>query len=646
MGLDLSAQDSATRPGDDFYLHANGGWLRRTEIPANAVTVGTIEALQDMAREQVRAILEEEASRTPLHPTDAAGKVGAFYRSFMDEKRVEALGAKPLQPALAAVRRARTRAGIAALMGRTASSFHESLFAVGIEPDSKDPSRNALELFQGGLGLPDREYYLKPEFSRQRIEYGKYAAKMLSLAGWPQPERRAQEILAFETAVAQASWSAEEQRDPNRMYNPMSPAELARRAPGFPWRAFLAGIGAGPTNRIVVGEASAFPGLAALFARMPVSTLQAWQAFRTADNAAPYLSRPFVLARFQFRGTTLSGRTQEAPRWRRGLDVVDRGMGWAVGDLFVQRHFPPEAKAQMEQLVGHLREAFGNRIRMLPWMGQETKAEALAKLSHIAVKVGYPDRPRDYSRLRVDGDDLYGNVERGTQEEWRWLAAGLRHPVDRGLWPIKPQNISAYHNTVMNDIGFPAAKLHLPYFSPDADAAVNYGAIGAVIGHEMTHAFDDEGRQYDASGRLRDWWQPADAQAFQALAAKLASQYATVEMFPGLRINGALTLGENIADLGGIMLALDAYHASLSGRPAPVIDGLTGDQRFFLSWAQVWRQKEREDLTRRFLVSDPHAPPSARVNVVLANVDAWYSAFDVRPGDKLYRPPSDRVRIW
>jgi putative endopeptidase len=645
-GIDLDARDPSVRPGDDFYRYANGAWLERAVVPPDAAAVGTIEALRDGVRADLRGLIEEQAARTPLVPADADGKVGAFYRAFMDEDRVAALGASPLARDLAAIRRARTRAALARLMGESGSGFHAGLFDLTIEPDAKAPSRNALELSQAGLGLPARDYYLGAGFARQRAGYEAYAAGLLALIHWSRPRERARDIIAFETAIAQASWPPEAQRDAARTYNPMSPAGLEKRAPQFPWRAYLAGAGLSPVKRVVVAEASAFPRIAAIFARTPIATLQAWQAFRTADKAAPYLAPDFVRARFDFRDRILSGRTDQTPRWRWGVDAVNLLVGWAAGDLFVRRYFPPAAKAQLETMVEQLRQAFARRIARLDWMTPRTKAAALAKLARIDVKIGYPDRPRDLSALRIDARDLYGNVVRSRAHEWRRLVAALAKPVDRGLWPVKPQDISAYQYPTLNEIGFPAAKLRPPYFDPEADPAVNFGAIGAVIGHELTHGFDDEGRHFDAEGRLRDWWQPADAAAFNALAAGLAGQYSAFEPLPGLRVNGALTLGEDIADLGGVMVALDAYHAALGGRPAPMRDGLSGDQRFFLAWAQVWREKMREAAMRRQILSDPHPPAAARVDVVLPNVDQFYSAFGIAAGDRLYRPPEQRIRIW
>jgi putative endopeptidase len=435
-------------------------------------------------------------------------------------------------------------------------------------------------------------------------------------------------------------------RDPDAVYNPMTISELQATAPGFEWAQLMRGAQLGDETHVLIDAKSAFPKLAAIYAATPLETLKAWEAFRIADASAPYLSKPFVDARFEFRGKTLTGQEINRPRWKRGVQAASGQLGEAIGEIYVARYFPPESKAQMEALIANLKVALGHRIENLEWMSPETKAEALKKLANYDVQVGYPKKWRDYSALVIRTDDLFGNVERSQAFEWAYQRGRLHKPVDKDEWLMTPQTVNAYNNPDFNEVVFPAAILQPPFFNPKADPAVNYGAIGAVIGHEMTHGFDDQGRKYDSSGRLRDWWTDKDGKDFDARADKLGASYEKIDILPGAHINGKLTMGENIADLGGLLTALDAYHESLHGQPAPVIDGLTGDQRFFLGFAQIWRGKTRDDALRQQMVSDPHSPEKARIDGVVPNVDAWYRAFDVQPGDKMYRAPADRTRIW
>ncbi len=643
-GFDLAGRDATVAPGADFYHYANGAYLKTLRIPADRTRYGSFDALSELSQNRVRAVLVEAADN-PAATGDEA-KIGAAYKSFMDESRVEALDAKPLAPDLAAIRAADTREKLAALMGRADQGYLGAFFGLGEQPDAKDPTRYAIYVGQGGLGLPDRDYYLKPGFAAQKAKYQAYVAQMLTMAGWPDAAAKAADVVALETKIAEASWTKVEQRDPVKTYNPMTTAELAAMAPGFPWRPFLEQAHLGDLNTIVVAEKSAFPKIAAVFSDTPVATLQAWQAFTLTDAAAPYLSHRFADAHFEFRNKTLSGQAEQKPRWKRAVVAVDAGMGEAVGRVYVAKYFTPEAKATMEGLVGDLKVALAARIQRLDWMTPATKAKALEKLSMLTVKVGYPVKWRDYSALTVSPDDLYGNGERAQAFEWARELRRLHDPVDRTEWDMTPQTVNAYYNPLQNEIVFPAAILQPPFFDDEADMAVNFGGIGGVIGHEMTHGFDDEGRQFDGHGVLTDWWTPQDAAKFALQTKRLGGQYDTFEPVPGAHVNGDLTMGENIADLGGLLTALDAYHLSLKGRPAPVIDGLTGDQRVFLGWAQVWRSMAKEDDERKRLVSDPHSPPIDRVNGVVYNIDAWYAAFNVKPGDALYVAPDQRVRIW
>jgi putative endopeptidase len=646
-GFDVSGEDQAVKPGDDFDMFANGTYLAHLQIPPDQTRYGSFNILRDLSEARVRIILEDAAAKdAAIEPKTSGLKIGAAYKAFMDEARVEALGVKPLEKNLEEVRAVTTRAELARLMGRASGGVQFSLFDVSISPDDKDPNRYLVDIGQGGLGLPDRDYYIEARFAAKKAAYQAYVSKILAMIGWPNAELQAKAIIDFETKVAQASWTKAQMRDPDAVYNPTTIAELQQTAPGLDWAAFMQGAQLGSEAHVLIDAKTAFPKIAALYAETPIETLKAWEAFHIASSSAPYLSKPFADARFEFFGRTLTGQELQRPRWKRGVSAVNGALGDAVGELYVARYFPPESKAKMEALIANLKTALGHRIENLEWMSPATKKEALRKLANYDVQVGYPKKWRDYSGLEIRADDLYGNVERSEAFEWAYQRDRLHKPVDKDEWLMTPQTVNAYNNPDFNEVVFPAAILQPPFFNPKADPAVNYGAIGAVIGHEMTHGFDDQGRKYDANGRLSDWWTADDAKNFDARADRLGASYEKIDILPDAHINGKLTMGENIADLGGILTALDAYHASLHGQPAPVIDGLTGDQRFFLGFAQIWRGKTRDDALRQQMVSDPHSPEKARVDGVVPDVDAWYKAFDVKPGDKLYRTPDQRVRIW
>jgi len=657
FGLDLTARDRATRPGDDFFQYANGAYLARVAIPADRPIVSRRFDMTDRTEAQLHILLDEAARGVAVAPTDLKGKVGAFYAAFMNEGAVERLGAKAIAPELDAIRAAPDKAALAELMGHSADGFTPSPFGVNVDSDLKAPDRYAVYLGQGGLGLPDRDYYLKPTFAAQRAAYRDYAATLLGLEGWPAPGAAADAAMAFETALAEASWTKVQQRDPTTQYHPMSPAEVAKLAPGFAWPEYLRGAGLAGKTRLVVTQDTALPRIAALVAATPIETLKAWLAFRVGDSAAPYLSHGFADARFQLRDQALAGQKEQKVRWKRGILAVGGGdcgeapetcfgtLNWAVGQLYAARYFPPATKARISALVGDVKAAFRARMEKLDWMGPATKAEALAKLDTYSVKVGYPDKWRDYSRVTIRRDDLVGDVRAAAVADWAFYVGRSDGPVDRDDWLMTPQTNDAYNGS-LRDIVFPAGILQAPMFDAGADPAINYGAIGGVIGHEMTHGFDDQGRSIDAKGALRDWWTPADAAAFKARAAVLGAQYATYEPVPGAHINSDLTMGENLADLGGLSIALDAYHRSLNGRKPPVLGGLSGDQRLFLGWAQVWAGKASPEEIRRLTTSDPHSFRKYRVNGVVRNIDAWYAAFGVKPGDALYIPPDKRARVW
>jgi putative endopeptidase len=643
-GFDLSGRDTSVAPSKDFFDYANGTYLNRLEIPADRSRFGAFDALQELSQSRMGAVVDKAAANKAATGDEA--RIGAFYRSFMDEKTVDALGAKPMAADLAAIRNAKTHQDLVWLMGASSKGFGSSFFGAYVADDAKDPEKYAVYLFQGGLGLPDRDYYLEERFKPQKDAYQAYIAKLLTLSGWEKPAENAKAIVDLETEIARVSWTRAERRDDDKTYNPFEVSKLPAYAPGFDWNAYLEGAGLTKVDRVIVAENTAFPKIADLYAKAPIETLKAWSAFNLADQAAPYLSKDFDQAHYEFRSKTLSGQPVQQPRWKRGVTMIDSNVGEALGKLYVDAYFPAESKAKMEALVSDIQLAMRARIEKLDWMAPATKAKALEKLAKFRVKIAYPDKWRDYSGLEIREGDLYGNFERAAAFEWSYRANRLGGPVDNDEWGMTPPTINAYYSSTKNEIVFPAAILQPPFFDPDGDPAINYGGIGGVIGHEITHGFDDQGRKSDGDGRLTDWWTAEDAAKFNVQAAKFGKQYAAVEVLPGAHINGDLTMGENIADLGGLLLALDAYHLSLKGKPAPVIDGLTGDQRVFLGWAQVWRGKYRDDRMRQQLVSDPHAPPKYRVQVPVKNIDAFYEAFNVKPGDPMYIAPADRVRIW
>ncbi|WP_287941391.1 M13 family metallopeptidase [Sphingopyxis sp.] len=635
-GVDLSARDTSVKPGDDFDKYANGAWFARTEIPADQASAGVDYDVYNLTQRQLRQLVTG---------APATSQVGGLYQSFMDEKRVAQLGTKPLMADIAAVAAIKDKSEMARFMGASQGSFGASIVGGGPYADPDTPTVNVLWLGQGGIGLPDRDYYLNDSFKPQREAYRAYIARTMKMIGNPDPEKAADAVLAFETEIAKVSWAIAERRDLGKINNPMSSEALAAYAPGLDWSAWFAGAEIPAQKRIIVNENTAIRDIAALYGKTPLDTLKLWQEFHVADNAANYLSDDWVDSRFEF-SKALSGVTEMRPRWKRGLRLVDSSLGELVGEEYAKQYFPPSAKAKMETLVANLKLAMGDRIRGNSWMAPATKEAALAKLNKMDVMVGYPDKWRDYSGLKIDPADLYGNVKRSAAFEYAYQLADLDKPVDRKKWSMNPQEVNAYNGGLENKIVFPAGILQAPYFSETVDDAVNYGAIGAVIGHEISHGFDDQGRKIDASGAVRDWWTKEDAARFEAQAKGFGAQYATYEAAPGAFINPDLTMGENLADLAGLEVAYDAYHRSLNGKEAPVIDGLTGDQRFFLAFAQAWRDKAREDATKQQVASDPHSPARWRIIGPLRNVDAWYKAFNVAPGAKYYLKPEDRTRIW
>lgn len=644
FGFDMGGMDTTVRPGQDFNQFANGTYLRNTPIPADKSSYGAFHMLNDQAQIDLRALVDESAANPSASP-DAA-RIGNFYGSFMDEAAVERLAATPLQADLAQVRAADTREKMAELMGRTQGGFGVNLFGVSVFEDLREPDKNSAYISQGGLGLPDRDYYLEASFAEQKAAYQAYVAKALELAGWANAEQAAADVVAFETRIAEQHWTQVQSRQLDKIYNPTTLTDLATSAPGFDWAGWARGTGVSDVPTLIATTNTALPGMARVYSETPIETLQSWQAFHVINQAAPYLSQAFVDANFDFFGKVLSGSQENQPRWKRGVALVDGALGEVLGKEYVARHFPAESKAQMEELVANLRLAMTARLERLDWMSEETRQQALYKMSKFNVKIGYPEQWRVYDGLELVPGDLYGNVERSSAFEWAYNLGKLNKPVDPLEWGMTPQTVNAYYNPPRNEIVFPAAILQAPFFDPNADPAINYGGIGAVIGHEITHGFDDQGRKVDGDGVLRDWWTAEDGTKFEARAAVLGAQYSALSPIAGATVNGDLTMGENIADLGGLLMALDAYHLSLNGQPAPVINGLTGDQRVFLGWAQVWRNNSRDEYLRNQVTTDPHAPAQYRAAVPPRNIDAWYAAFGVQPGDEQYLAPEARARIW
>jgi putative endopeptidase len=634
-GVDLNSRDTKTNPGDDFERYASGHWMDVTEIPADKTSNSVGSEVNDRNQERLQSIV---TGSTP------DSQIGALYASYMDEARAEQLDAAPLKADLDRVDAIQTKAEFTKHMADTLGDYGQALFGMGVGPDPAHPEVNTLYIGTSGLGLPDRDYYLLPKYKPQLDAYRAYIQRALTMIGDADPAGNADKILAFETQIAQLSWPIADRRDIDKTNNPMAVAALATYAPGFGWSDYLAAAKVN-SDKVIVADNTAVKALAALYDKTPLDTLKSWQRFKITDQASAYLSKRFVDSQFEFN-KTLTGAKELRPRWRRGIGQVDGRLGEVLGQTYVERYFPAESKAQMEQLVANLKAAAAKRIQANSWMEPATKQAAIAKLAKMDVMVGYPDKFRDYSKLVMKPDDLYGNVKRSSAFEWDYQLSDLGKPVDRKKWAMSPATVNAYNGGLENKIVFPAGILQPPLFDPEADAAVNYGAIGAVIGHEIMHGFDDQGRKIDASGAVRDWWTPADAARFKKLTDELGKQYSSYEAAPGVFINGDLTMGENIGDMSGLEVAYEAYKISLGGKPAPVIDGLTGDQRFFLAFAQAWRGEQRPEAIKTQVASDPHSPRRFRVIGPTRNLDAWYAAFNIKPGSKFYLPPEKRVRIW
>ena len=644
-GYDASAMDASVKPGDDFFAYVNGGWAKRAQIAADRGSAGVDVVLTDEAEQQVRDIVERLA-RDSAKAGPGGQRAGDLYAAWMDEAGVEARGVAPLKPYLARIAAAKTKADVAGLFAEVG---YTSPVNVGIVPDLDNPTRYVATVGQGGLGMPNRDYYLREgaKFDGFRTAYRDYVIKVQTLAGIPDAAAKADAIIALETKIAQAHWTPERSRDVEQTNNSMDLAKLQATAPQFPWAAMMARRGLGAPAKIRVRQPSEATAAGDLLASTPLSVWKDYLAYHFVRTHAQFLPKAFDEANFAFFSRTLRDVPQQRARWKRGVELVNGALGEEVGRIYVAEHFPPEAEKQTAELVSDLTAAYADRFAKAQWMDEATRKAALVKLSTFDPRLGHPKKYIDYSSLKIDRHDLLGDAVRAQKFEWNLQLSRYPKPVDRSLWNMVPQEVNAYYSALTNQITFPAAILQPPYFDPGADPAANYGGEGAVIGHEMGHGFDDQGRHYDETGKLRDWWSADTAKAFGARAAVLGGQFDAYEPVAGVHISGELTMGENIGDLGGLEAAYAAWrrYVAKHGEP-PVIDGLTGDQRFFIAYAQSWQDKVREGTLRQQLLTDPHSPAEYRVNGIVRNVDAWYAAFNVQPGDRLYLPPEKRVHIW
>lgn len=639
FGFDTAGMDRSIAPGDNFYAFANDAWSKATPIPADKSNYGMFTVLDDLSSKRTREILEATKG-------DANSKIGTAYASYLDTAAINAAGLAPIQPWLGQIKALKDKAGYPALVADAQKNGVGGPFGAYVNNDDKNPNVYAVTMVQSGLGMPDRDYYLsaEPRQVKVREAYLAYLTKMMTLAGEPNADARAKALLDFETAIAKVHWTRTESRDAEKTYNKRTLAELSREAPGFDFATYFKGLGAN-VDSVIVAQPSAVTGIAKLIAATPVSVLKDQLLIRSLSGFADVLPEQFDREQFAFYGTTLSGTPEQEPRWKRAVNFTTGALSDDVSKLYVAKYFPPETKAAMDELVRNVTEAMGRRIDSLTWMAPETKAKARAKLASFTPKIGYPDRWQDYSDLEIRAGDALGNNLRANQWAHRDNFSKLGQPIRKWEWGMTPMTVNAYANPVMNEIVFPAAILQPPFFDPNADPAVNYGGIGAVIGHEISHHFDDQGRKYDPNGALTDWWTAEDVKRFDALTAQLVKQYDGYEPLPGGKVNGSLTLGENIADLAGLTVAWDAYQHSLNGKAAPVLDGFGPEQRFYLGWAQIWRRNYREANLRQRLLTDPHSPSEQR-GWVVRNLDPWYAGFNPQPTNKLYLAPDQRVRIW
>ena len=649
-GIDTQYFDNKIRAQDNFYRHVNGKWLDTVKIPADRARWGSFLELYETAQKHLRQLIEDTAKVPNRQPGSDAQKIGDLYNSFMDTARLEKLGLQPLQTEFARIDAVQDKQEIPALIAHLATIGVNTPYVPYVDQDNKDSTRYVIYLYQAGLGLPDRDYYLKTDDKKLNDALQKYqahVARMLTMAGDTDATSDAGSIVTLETALASAQWSRVDNRDPVKTYNKVMLKDLGTVAPGYNWPAFLGEAGlTGKIDYLIVSQPSYITGFNKALQDTPLPVWKAYFRWRLLDDYAPYLSKKYVDENFAFNGTVLSGVPQNTSRWKRGVRAVELSIGEALGKLYVAKYFPPSSKARMEELVANLLKAYRQSIETLDWMSPATKKQAQAKLAKFTPKIGYPNKWRDYSKLTISSGDLVGNIMRAQSFDYQRNINKLGKPIDREEWEMTPQTVNAYYKPEKNEIVFPAAILQPPFFNPQADDAVNYGGIGGVIGHEISHGFDDQGSQYDGDGNLNDWWTKQDHEKFKAKTEALVAQYNAYEPVPGYHVNGKLTLGENIADNSGLAIAYKAYELSLQGKKSPVIDGLTGEQRLYMGWAQVWRGKSRENATIRLLKSDPHSPMSVRGMAPLKNQPAFFAAFNVKQGDGMWVPPDQRVTIW
>ncbi len=646
-GIELANMDTLAKPGDNFTAYVNGAWMKKTAIPADKSGYGVWDVINDKAEEDVKNIIEE-ASKGNHKAGSNEQKIGDMYASYMDWQTRNKKGLQPLEPELAKIDALKNHADLAAYFGHANKLGIRIPFSVGVIEDFKDPTKYMLYTWQGGLGLPEREYYLLTDSKSKAIrdKYVSHIETMLTMANIPEAAKKASAIMDLETRIARGHMKKEDTRNIVGLYNKFAVADLGKLAPDFDFSAMFENASIPAQDSIVVTQVQYTRALNSIVRDTPIETWKAYLKWSNLNSAAGALTQEMDRQDFEFYGKTLNGTPEQQPMWKRAVNSVNATLGEVIGEVYVKKHFRPEAKKRMEELVQNLLKAYEQSISELDWMTPQTKKEALKKLSKFTPKIGYPDKWRDYSALKIEKGELFANLQRAQLFEYNRQISKLGKPVDRTEWGMTPQTVNAYYNPTLNEIVFPAAILQPPFFDMEADDAVNYGGIGAVIGHEIGHGFDDQGSAFDGDGVMRNWWTPQDQSAFKQRTQALVSQYNEFEVLPDLKVNGEFTLGENIGDLGGLSIALKAYKMSLKGKPAPVLDGFTGQQRVFIGWAQVWMQKDREEALRNQVASDPHSPARFRVNGIVRNLPEFYSAFNVKPGDSLYLAPEKRVRIW
>ena len=644
FGVTLADIDENIKPGDDFFEHVGGKWIKTFEIPSDRSSYGSFTVLAERSETRVRKIIEDSTSSNAASGS-VEQKIGDYFASFTDTDTIETKGLKPLEADLAYLSGLKTKEDVAKAFARPDLRAASPIGAF-VNIDSKRPDQYSVFLTQSGLGMPNRSYYLEEKFADKKELYKAYIAEVLTMAGMDNAEERANAIFAMEESIATAHWTPAKRRNRSLTYNLMSSDQLREYASGFPWDAFFESNGLNGQSEFILREVDAIQAIAQIIDQTPVNVMSDYLQFHLLRSNSAILPKHFDEANFAYYGTSLRGTPQQRERWKRGVAAVNGALGEAVGQVYVERHFPEDSKTKMDDLVKNLRLALDERLDTLPWMGEQTKVEAHDKLNKFTPKVGYPDAWQDYSALEVIRGDAYGNGKRAGVFRWNVSINRLGGPIDQNEWGMTPQTVNAYYSPPRNEIVFPAAILQAPFFDPYADAAVNYGGIGAVIGHEIGHGFDDQGSKSDGDGRLREWWTPEDRANFEKLTEKLGAQYGSYAPFPGFNVKPQLTMGENIGDVGGLAMAYRAYKLSLNGKEDRIINGYTGDQRFFLAWAQVWKRKDRDDALKNQIETDPHSPARYRVNGVVRNMDAWYAAFDVKEGDALYLAPEDRVQIW